>query len=272
MGQSGHIPWLGRDVRLDLRKPTSGAMILMGLCTLVVVLLLASRNLEGRIYGWFSLYSGRRAVELWRFITFQFLHAGAQHFLFNMAGLYFFGPPLERVWGRGRFVAFYLLCGVAGGVSFELISLGGHGGTLVGASGGVLGCLMGCAIVFPDMKVIIVPIRWAAGILVCLYVMSVFQHGNGGDAAHLGGMIAAAAWVFAANRRRMPRRQAQPDDPHAGRWQRKLQEREKVRQEIDRILQKIHDHGLASLTGREKRILKKATDEQRAEEQRISRL
>jgi GAF domain-containing protein len=52
---------------------------------------------------------------------------------------------------------------------------------------------MGCAILFPTMSVIFVPIRWAAGILIGLYVLSLVQHGNGGDAAHLGGMLAGWA-------------------------------------------------------------------------------
>jgi membrane associated rhomboid family serine protease len=58
--------------------------------------------------------TGLRGFEFWRFISFQFLHANLSHLLFNMIGLYFFGSIVEQYLGSKRYLAFYLLCGVAG--------------------------------------------------------------------------------------------------------------------------------------------------------------
>src|SRR5262245_41641481 len=60
-------------------------------------------------YGSFSIDAAVRHVQVWRFITFQFLHANLTHILFNMLALYFFGPMIESYLGRRRFLAFYLL-------------------------------------------------------------------------------------------------------------------------------------------------------------------
>lgn len=48
----------------------------------------------------------------WQLVTYMFLHGGFMHLLFNMFALYFFGPVVERVLGKERFLLFYLICGV----------------------------------------------------------------------------------------------------------------------------------------------------------------
>ncbi len=48
-----------------------------------------------------------RTLQIWRLITYQFLHADTTHLLFNMIGLYFFGTMLERTLGTRRFLIFY---------------------------------------------------------------------------------------------------------------------------------------------------------------------
>ncbi|MCU0781860.1 MAG: rhomboid family intramembrane serine protease [Akkermansiaceae bacterium] len=52
----------------------------------------------------------------WELLSFQFVHAGLGHLAVNMIGLVLFGHFLERWWGAGRFLAYYLLCGVGGGL------------------------------------------------------------------------------------------------------------------------------------------------------------
>jgi len=63
-----------------------------------------------------------RVLQVWRLVTYQFLHGSAFHLLANMLGLFFLGPTLERHWGSKRFLVFYLFCGVAGGLSYYLLS------------------------------------------------------------------------------------------------------------------------------------------------------
>ena len=64
-----------------------------------------------RQWGYFSVTEGIHRFQIWRWLTYQFLHHDFWHLLFNMIGLYFFGPLMERWWGSRRFLGFYLMCG-----------------------------------------------------------------------------------------------------------------------------------------------------------------
>jgi len=48
----------------------------------------------------------------YQFFSYMFAHGGFGHILFNMLGLFFFGPMLEKIWGPQKFVFFYIFCGV----------------------------------------------------------------------------------------------------------------------------------------------------------------
>ncbi|RYD25073.1 MAG: rhomboid family intramembrane serine protease, partial [Verrucomicrobiaceae bacterium] len=112
-----------------------------------------------RSHGAFTVETALREGEVWRFITFQFLHAHVLHVMFNCIGIFFFGPWLERWWGSLKFTIFYLLCGAAGAAFFTLLmALGllpgdGAGTPLVGASAGIYGILIGVAFIAPDIRV-----------------------------------------------------------------------------------------------------------------------
>jgi rhomboid protease GluP len=54
--------------------------------------------------------------QVWRLFTPIFLHGTVLHIAFNMYALFYIGPILERFYGRGRFLALFLLAGVAGNV------------------------------------------------------------------------------------------------------------------------------------------------------------
>jgi len=213
---------------------------------------------------WFSVfpYSFGSALQVWRLITYQFLHADIIHILFNMLGLYFLGPTLERHWGSKKFLIFYLSCGVAGGLFYtSLVTLKFLWSVpMVGASGAILGMLAACAILFPQFVVFIivfpVPIRVAAVGLTIMYFFFVITRGAnaGGHAAHLAGMAAGAIYVFSRSWRDKFNLRIRK-----GRWERKMAESRNLQFEVDRLLQKVHHQGLHSLTHKEKRILKQAT-------------
>src|SRR5213596_3805496 len=79
--------------------------------------------------------------ESWRLCTALFLHRGFFHLLFNVFALYVLGPPLERSIGTMRFVACYLISGLASGVGvvgLTLVALT-QPGQLIGASGSIMG-------------------------------------------------------------------------------------------------------------------------------------
>ena len=218
------------------------------------------------LYEWFQIdaTSLGRALQIWRLITYQFLHDPVRisHIIFNMLGLYFLGPTLERHWGSKRFIYFYLGCGVAGGlfylflVAINFLPIG----TMIGASGAILGMLAACAILFPHFIVFIflfpVPIRVAAIAAAAFYVfLVVTKSANaGGDAAHLAGMVAGALYVLSGSWQTKLRSKIHTRDQ-----QKDMQYQQDLQAEVDRILQKVHEHGIQSLTGKEKKILKYAT-------------
>ncbi len=217
------------------------------------------------LVDWFAIYPASLflAMQLWRLVTYQFLHGGALHIVLNMVGLFFLGPTLERHWGGKRFLKFYLGCGIAGGLFYILLVAVGFlpAFPMIGASGAILGMLAACAILFPQFVVLFVffpvPIRVAAIILIFFYVVSLLtgSRNAGGDAAHLAGMAAGAIYVFS-----QPWRAKLALKTQTNRWQSKAAEHHKLQAELDRILQKVHQSGIHSLTSKEKKILKKATE------------
>jgi membrane associated rhomboid family serine protease len=216
---------------------------------------------------WFSLYpvSLLAVVQLWRLITYQFLHGGLWHIILNMWALWMFGPALERYWGSKRFLIFYLFCGVAGGLFYLLLVVIGFLPALpmVGASGALLGVFAACAILFPGISVFLfpilipIPIRVAAiGISLIYILFVVTKSANaGGDAAHLAGMAAGAGYVYSQSWRAKLRLKIR-----SSRLQRKIAAERNLQMELDRILQKVHDSGIYSLTPTEKKTLKQATE------------
>ena len=79
--------------------------------------------------------------EYWRFLTALFLHGGLLHLGFNVFALYVLGPPLERSIGTMRFVACYLISGLASGAGVVGLTLIGlvRPAQLIGASGSIMG-------------------------------------------------------------------------------------------------------------------------------------
>ena len=134
-------------------------------------------------------------------VTYQFLHADIAHVLGNMIFLWVFGDDIERMLGRARYLAFYLLCGVIGGLVF--VANDPHSSIeLIGASGAVAGVVVGYVMLRPCAKITvligIIPLRISAYWVVGLFVVS--QLWNLGASSksevaywcHFGGMLAGA--------------------------------------------------------------------------------
>ena len=231
-------------------------------------------------WGNFNLAQGLFGFQLWRVVTYQFLHHGFMHILFNMIGLYFFGPMLERWWGSRRFLAFYLLCGISGAFLMTILAyvpgllMVGPATKLVGASGSLFGILAAAAYLYPKHRVMLLfpPIpmtmRTMALVFMGLAFFSVLAGtpNAGGEAAHLGGALLGFALV------KFPRSldwadrfspTAIQNGINSGRYERKRKQELASRAEVDRILDKVRDKGLASLTRKEKKILTQETERQK---------
>ncbi len=92
------------------------------------------------------------------FLTFMFLHGGFLHLLGNMWFLYIFGDNVEDRLGPFRYLVFYLLCGLASGISHLVINWHSVIPT-IGASGAIAGVMGAYFILYPRAKVLtLVPI------------------------------------------------------------------------------------------------------------------
>ncbi len=146
--------------------------------------------------------------EPYQLVTHMFMHAGPAHLIFNMLGLFFFGPRLEYLWGPKRFLLLYLICGF-GATLISLISgyFEFQQGTLtvsLGASGAVVGVVVAFAVLFPDEKggLLFIPIEIKMRYLAIGYVIADLFGGFGpvetgiGHFAHLGGALTGALLVW----------------------------------------------------------------------------
>jgi membrane associated rhomboid family serine protease len=151
-------------------------------------------------------------LELWRPITYMFLHAGLFHILFNMLALWMFGVELERMWGSRYFLKYYFVCGLGAAATMLVLPVlpvpafaGLYYAVTVGASGAIYGILLAFALYFPNRPIIMffvfpVPARYAVMIMGGIALLS-SMGGTGGvaHAAHLGGLI--AGYLFLRGRR-----------------------------------------------------------------------
>lgn len=249
----------------------------------LVALLLKPMKADGLILDFLVLDRDRLLMRPWTPITYAFTHQEIFHYLFNMLGLFFLGPPLEDRWGGKSFVRFYLVAAL-GGAIFSLFLAGG----VLGASGAINGLLLAWALIWPNAQiylfgVIPVKVKWLALGSVVLSLMNAAGGGGGGVAhfAHLGGFVAAflylkspwapsewgevpakrgakkksnalVAWV--GKKRSGPQPVAStPVTPHPSSPARRS-ERDLL-DDVDRILDKISAQGLGSLTEDERRRL-----------------
>ena len=230
-----------------------------------------------RYYGYFSIDTTLYGWQLWRFLTFQFLHADFIHLFLNSIGLYFFGPLIERHLGSRPFLLYYLLCGMAGAAFYTLISYIGiiqfmPIQPLIGASAGVYGIFVGVAVIAPNLRVqlILPPIelsmRTLAIVLMAIAtVVILFNLNNaGGEAGHLGGAILGFVLMkYGFSLKRGPKVGIRRPK-FRQRYESKLSPRSKVNtsedSEVDAILDKISNEGFQSLTDAEKATLKRAAE------------
>jgi len=148
-------------------------------------------------------WTGIKNLELWRFVTYIFLHGGIFHIFLNMLGLFFFGPDTERAIGSPRFAALYLACGILGGLGWLLLTAGQTAVPCIGASGAIFGILGAFAALFPERPIfffglpILMKARTAAIALAIFSLLAtISQPGNIAYAAHLAGGLAGYLYIF----------------------------------------------------------------------------
>ena len=137
--------------------------------------------------------------------SYMFLHGGWMHVLLNMLFLFVFGDNIEDALGHGRFLVFYLLCGIAGGAAHAFAAPLSNV-PLVGASGAIAGVIAAYIMVRPCARITVlifgfIPISlasyWVLGFWVLSQVWHVFSLDKSDTAwwAHVGGLVAGAVLI-----------------------------------------------------------------------------
>lgn len=252
------------------------------------IFLIANISGHGETIVEFLSYKLPKAIEVWRWLTFQFMHDSFGHLIFNMIALYCFGGMVENHLKGRAFLVFYLLCGVVGAAAYSVYAAMFPSLGAVGASAGIFGILMAVVMINPPMQVsplflpiTVTPRQLAMFFLIFGAVIAVIGivgglaltgkgKNTGGEVAHLGGALAGFLFFKVAPLRKLltnlgasraaggrpgPRKKKK-------RYEKKLKPKSNVTKaeegEIDRILDKINENGLQSLTESERELLTRA--------------
>jgi membrane associated rhomboid family serine protease len=209
---------------------------------------------------------------VWQLITYQFLHGGFFHILINMFILWMFGVELERAWGAISFLRFYLLCGVAAGVSMVLFNYGPM--PTVGASGAILGLLGAYATYWPERDVYlwgIIPMKVKHFVLMIgiISLLAGISETNAGIAhmAHLGGLLMGLFYCRFGN----------PQNPLLGpvsrwlgrrktnkkrkEWEETQKKRDDLMEEADNILDRMQNKTWENVTDSDKERIQEISEE-----------
>lgn len=251
---------------------------------------------EEILIRWFALMPLGHGFEIWQLLSYQFLHGGFSHILFNMFALWMFGMEIENEWGSKKFLIYYLLCGVGAGIFHLFLSpiLGTGLAPTIGASGAIFGVMIAFALMFPDRYIFLylfIPIK-AKYLIVFLIVLEflMVDSASSGVAhlAHLGGAIVGFIYIMFDNSivislktflRSGSRKSTFGSSPTTSNqsWTSNFRRKEEPKVEeaeyydikddfsnitqsdIDKILDKISQSGYQNLTEKEKKILFEAS-------------
>ena len=246
------------------------------------------RNLD--FHRLFALRAdGLRAGWLWQLITFQFLHVGPFHLIFNLLVIWFCGKAVEGRLGTANFLKIYFASGILGGILQSALMLVlpqyfGEG-PVMGASAGACGLIAAFALIEPEatfLFMFIFPIKAKHMLIIMTAIAGFFTMVPSiqgvAHAAHLGGIAAGYAFMrfglynystsfqWHPFRNRARRRQlVKAASVKPGFWKgaksqapEEVEPEEFISREVDPILDKISAHGIQSLTPREKQVLEAA--------------
>jgi membrane associated rhomboid family serine protease len=265
-------PWVGRII----------------IANAVVLLLLMTVFISPDVFQALQFSPRTALTRPWTFVSYMFVHAGLWHLLVNMLMLFVFGTAVESRMGSRNFLLYYLFCGVGAAVFCLLLATVLPVGAFVGASGAVLGVAVAFAMFWPDAELIVFPIPVpikARTLVIGLVVLDVIGSRlwpNDGVAhlAHVGGALFGYLFFRAqllSRRNTAPPAQAvervvmvqsgsaEPErrTPVTPMRQRRRADSDPVAAEVDRVLDKISEKGISSLTPAERRFLDEVAKQKR---------
>ena len=236
------------------------------------IVFLLQMTMPGVIENLFAFVPAAAITRPWTIITYMFVHGGFGHILFNMLSLYFFGPRVESRLGGRRFAILYSVSGAMGALLSVFFA---PYAAIIGASGAVFGVMLAFAYFWPRDQILIwgiLPVE-ARVMVIAMTIMAVvfgFTGAQSGVAhfAHLGGFVGGWLCLKVFERRSDAKKwqaKAAPTVPRESsettlnRWRRIRRDNlhEVNRAELDRILDKISSHGMASLSAGDKEFLER---------------
>src|SRR5689334_6964019 len=257
-------PWVGRLI-------AANAVVLLLLLTVFT-----SPSLQEAL----RFAPGQALHRPWTFVSYMFVHAGLLHLLANMLMLFVFGTAVESRMGSRNFLTYYLFCGIGAAV-FSLLLAGILAvGPFVGASGAVLGVAVAFAMFWPDAELIVFPLpvpikarTLVIGLVALDVIGSRLWPGDGiAHIAHVGGALFGYLFFRVQSlSRRAPAQPARAVErvvmvqsgsaesdrrtPVTPMRPRRRVDSDPVAAEVDRVLDKISEKGISSLTPAERRFL-----------------
>ncbi len=152
--------------------------------------------------SYFGAFMPRVPLEIWRYVTYMFIHVDFMHFFFNMLMLWMFGSEVAEWMGTRHFVSMYFFCGIFAALfSFFMCLLGLTNNPIIGASGALMGVFVAYYKFFPDRMILmffIIPMRIKHAMWVMIALDIFFA--NSGDMiahfAHLGGVVAGFLYMY----------------------------------------------------------------------------
>jgi membrane associated rhomboid family serine protease len=257
-------PWVGRLI----------------IANAVVLLLLMTLFTSPDVVRALQFSPSAALTRPWTFVTYMFVHGGLLHLLTNMLMLYVFGTAVESRMGSRHFLLYYLFCGIGAAVFSLLLAGLMPVGPFVGASGAILGVAVAFAMLWPDAELIIFPIpvpikarTLVIGLVALDLIGSRLWPGDGiAHIAHVGGALFGYLFFRVQSlSRRAPAQPAravervvmvqsgssEPDrrTPVTPMRPRRRVDSDPVAAEVDRVLDKISEKGISSLTPAERRFL-----------------
>lgn len=199
----------------------------------------------------------------WTPVTYMFVHYSFWHMTANMLWLWIFGRILEGESSWRRVLGIYMAGGLAGAACYLLSAQWfAVGGTLCGASAAVVAVMAAAATLAPDMTLRLlifgnVKLKWVVAAAVALIFIGT---GGGGFGAHLGGLAAGVATIFAGRKRNAPRPESRSHKPSrrlVRRMARNLERRRSDMARLDALLDQVRLSGFESLSRTEKAELQR---------------
>ena len=199
-------------------------LLIINLIAFLATLVFQMRGIDLADIGGLHFFMASH-FHFYQLITYQFLHGGFTHILFNMFGLWMFGSVIENVWGPKKFLFYYITCGIGAGLMQELAQFGSFYMTVteqvpdaslgmvfqfgeqyataldkwttIGASGAVYAVILAFGMTFPNERLFIIPFpfpikaKWfVLGYVAIEFFSALGSSGDGvAHTAHLGGML-----------------------------------------------------------------------------------